>query len=268
MNQSVGLIRRILVILAGFAAIGTPLWFMISALGVKFGAWSYGFGLLTLTFEWGPRFLFAALGLGAAALIAVLIHRFAFRGDFGASGLVAAFAAVAVGAGGLWYANDVRTTARSLPPIHDISTDTANPPQFSAAIIEARGDSSNSLDYAAKTDPRSERPLPDVQAEAYPDIAPITLTVSTQAAYSAALEAVGDMGWTLVREDAAEGVIEATAETFWFGFKDDVAIRITPGDAGGSIVDARSVSRVGVSDLGANAARLRAFEDRVRVRAG
>ena len=66
------------------------------------------------------------------------------------------------------------------------------------------------------------------------------------------------MGWQIVDANAREGRIEATATTFWFGFKDDVVVRIVPAP-GGSRVDVRSVSRVGVSDVGANAKRVRDF---------
>jgi uncharacterized protein (DUF1499 family) len=71
------------------------------------------------------------------------------------------------------------------------------------------------------------------------------------------------MGWEIAEADAAAGRIEATDTTFWFGFKDDVVIRIRPAEDGGSIVDIRSKSRVGMSDVGANAARIRAFRDRL-----
>jgi len=71
------------------------------------------------------------------------------------------------------------------------------------------------------------------------------------------------MGWTIKAENVQAGTIEATAETFWYGFKDDVAIRIQPAEGGGSIVDVRSVSRVGGSDLGANAERVKAYLTRL-----
>ncbi len=67
------------------------------------------------------------------------------------------------------------------------------------------------------------------------------------------------MGWKIVDENQAEGRIEATATTRWFGFKDDVVIRIAPSGGNGSRVDVRSVSRVGRSDVGTNARRIRAF---------
>ncbi len=66
------------------------------------------------------------------------------------------------------------------------------------------------------------------------------------------------MGWEIIAVHEPVGKIEATAQTFWFGFKDDIIVRIQP-DSTGSLVDVRSVSRVGVSDLGANARRIRKY---------
>lgn len=259
-------IRHASVALAAIAAMGTPLWFASAGLGSRFGLWEWRFGLSTMTFEWGPRLLFTSLGLGVLALVLLVVFRIVFgRANApGLGGWVAAIAAIAVGAGGLYYANSVRTTAGVLPPIHDITTDTQNPPQFTPSLIERRGPDSNSVDYASKVDPRSERPLPEVQAEAYPDIQPIVLDAAPELAYRAALGAAREMGWTVGTASEREMMFEATATTFWFGFKDDIVVRITALDEGGARVDARSVSRVGVSDLGANAARLRAFEARLR----
>jgi len=260
--------RHLVISLAAIVAIITPLWFAIAGLGTRFGLWEYGFGLSTMTFSWGPNLLFAAVGLGGLALVLAIIYRFAFgpANAPGAGGYVAAVAALAVGGAGLWYADSVRTTARTLPPIHDITTDTANPPQFSTAMVERREDDGarNSVDYASKIDPRSERPLHEVQAEAYPEVQPIMTSAEPALAYRAALGAAREMGWrvTTASEDAL--MFEGTATTFWYGFKDDVVVRVTALEEGGSRIDARSVSRVGVSDLGANAARLQAFSDRVR----
>ena len=71
------------------------------------------------------------------------------------------------------------------------------------------------------------------------------------------------MGWEVVAADPAAGRIEAVATTFWFGFKDDIVVRVAPAGAG-SLIDARSKSRVGVGDLGTNAQRLRAYLERLK----
>lgn len=270
-------IRIFFVVLAGGSAIATPVFFAVAALGTKFGLWGFGFGLSTLTFTWGPRLLIAALALGGAALALLVILRLALGPARApkAGGWIAAFAAIAVGAGGLWYADSVRATAGELPPIHDVSTDTVNPPQFSDALARRRGAQSNSLDYAGKTIPETVAgrwpdyagmPVSEAQALAYPDIQPIKVDQSPERAFEAALAAARDLGWRVGDSAPAALVFEATAETFWFGFLDDVAVRVGPGEDGGAIVDVRSVSRVGLSDLGANAARIRKFEARLRAR--
>tara|TARA_R110000868_G_scaffold47354_2_gene155441 strand:+ start:1546 stop:2289 length:744 start_codon:yes stop_codon:yes gene_type:complete len=142
--------------------------------------------------------------------------------------------------------------ARSVPPIHDITTDLANPPQF-VAIVPLRAEAANPLDRAEPAD------LAAQQAKAYPALAPVALDALPGKVFEAARDVVHDMGWELVSAAPDTGLIEATATTSLLHFKDDVAIRITETDAGGSIVDLRSVSRVGMSDLGANAARIDAF---------
>ena len=103
------------------------------------------------------------------------------------------------------------------------------------------------------------------QRNAYPDLQPVMLKVAPAQAFERALATVGEMGWDLVGSDAAAGRIEATDTTFWFGFKDDVVIRVRPAD-GGSRVDVRSLSRVGVGDAGTNAKRIRAFRDALVVK--
>jgi uncharacterized protein (DUF1499 family) len=71
------------------------------------------------------------------------------------------------------------------------------------------------------------------------------------------------MQWEIVATDSSAGRIEATATTRVFRFKDDVVIRIRPRDSG-SRLDIRSVSRIGGSDLGKNASRIRDFIARLR----
>lgn len=140
--------------------------------------------------------------------------------------------------------------AFSVPPIHDISTDTKRPPLFVSALVE-RSEKDNSVEYNSEE-------LPDIQAKSYPDIQPLRLSSSPMDSYNKAKQVVEDMGWALQWEDAKTGHIEALVESAVFGFKDDVIIRIEP-SASGSVLDMRSASRVGVSDLGANAKRIRAF---------
>ena len=128
-----------------------------------------------------------------------------------------------------------------------------DPPAF-VAVLPLRADAPNPPDY----DPE----IASEQREAYPDLGPIILNDPPAATFERALGAVEALGWELVADDAAAGRIEATDTTFWYGFKDDVVVRIRP-DGSGSRVDVRSKSRVGRGDVGANAARIRTFRERL-----
>lgn len=98
-----------------------------------------------------------------------------------------------------------------------------------------------------------------LQHEAYPDIRPLVLPVKSDIAFEKALAAAKKLNWAVADANAGAGRIEATDTTFWFGFKDDIVIRITPSGPESSKVDVRSVSRVGRSDIGKNAQRIRKF---------
>jgi uncharacterized protein (DUF1499 family) len=141
-------------------------------------------------------------------------------------------------------------TARTVPPIHDITTDTADPPRF-VAVVPLRKDALNPIEYGG----------PEIAAQqqrAYPDLHPVTLPDPPARAFEHALAAARAQGWEIVEAAPAEGRIEATDTTRWFGFKDDVVVRVRMAE-NGSRLDVRSLSRVGRSDLGKNAARIRAF---------
>jgi len=262
MKELTGRLRAVSTGLAWAAAIATPLWFASAALGAKYDLIDWRFALGSMTFSWGPYFLWATLGIGAVALLLSAGYRIAFGRMNG--GWISPVLALAVAVGGLGYAASVRATAQSVPPIHDITTDFENPPGFSSGLVERRGAESNSLDYASKMDPRSERPLPEVQTEAYPDIGPILLDTRPEIAFEAALGVARDMGWRVPTASREARVFEATHETFWFGFEDDVSVRVTPTETGGARGDVRSVTRRRASDLGKNAQRIREFEQRLR----
>jgi uncharacterized protein (DUF1499 family) len=142
------------------------------------------------------------------------------------------------------------------PSIHDISTDTINPPRF-VAIMPLRVDADNGVEYGVSRDMNPEL-LIKLTQEAYPDIQPVILDISPDTAFNRVMTAVETMGWEVVNTSKTFGRIEATDTTFWFKFKDDIVIRLRPEDAGIRI-DARSVSRVGKGDVGINAKRLRRF---------
>ena len=139
---------------------------------------------------------------------------------------------------------------KNVPPIHDISTDLTNPPEF-VAIAPLRADAPNSVAYDGIETAQQQR-------DAYPDLKTLTYMQSQPELMEATEQAVNNLGWELVNVDANKGLIEATDSTMWFGFKDDVVVRII--DNGSErLVDIRSKSRVGGSDLGKNAERIHDF---------
>lgn len=138
---------------------------------------------------------------------------------------------------------------RSLPAIHNISTDLVDPPAF-VQVPELRGEGTNPLAYDPEQAP--------VQQAAYPEVKSFVTDRSVSEMYARALEVAREFGWEIVSQDPDAGIIEATESTLLWGFKDDVVIRIRAQD-GKTIVDLRSVSRVGQSDIGANAKRIKRF---------
>jgi len=212
-----------------------------SGLGFRYELWDFQTGLKA--FRWSA---YCALASAVLSLVGIVLSRLsgASRGLFiAAFGLVISVLLLAVP---LYWLQK----ARSLPSIHDISTDTENPPKF-VAILPLRKNALNPSEYGGES-------IAAQQHKAYPDIAPLLLNITPDKAFERANRVATKMGWKIVDASIKEGRIEATATTRWFGFKDDIVIRIENGD-GGSRVDIRSVSRVGKSDLGTNANRIRRF---------
>lgn len=143
-------------------------------------------------------------------------------------------------------------TFRSVPMIYDITTDMENPPRFDA-VLKLRKDAQNPSEYGGEE-------IAAQQRKAYPDLGPLFLDMPPAAAFERCRGTVNKIGWEMVNADAAKGIIEATDTTFWFRFKDDIVVRVMPSGRG-SRIDVRSVSRVGKSDIGTNARRIRAFLD-------
>ena len=189
-------------------------------------------------------------GLAAVALGLVAAAR-AWRSGAGRAGLVALLAIV-LGVTSALVPWRWQQAAQAVPRIHDITTDTITPPRF-VELAERRQALGvpNSLDYLDE--------VAAAQRAGYPDLAPAFLEAPPAEAWARALALVQARGWEVAAADEERRRIEATDTTFWFGFKDDVAIRVTALPLGGSRVDVRSVSRVGRSDIGTNARRVRAF---------
>jgi hypothetical protein len=194
-----------------------------------------------------------ALYLGVAASVVAIVLLVIPKTRAGSGVLLAV--AILVGLGTAWVPYNGYKTARSLPFIHDITTDTTNPPQF-VAILPLRADAPNPPEYSGED-------VAEQQRAGYPDIKTVTLDAPVSDVFRAALDTAREMGWEIVADVSRDGRIEATATTFWFGFKDDVVIRIAA-DGDGSSLDIRSKSRVGRCDVGANAARIRSFVGKLR----
>lgn len=206
---------------------------LVSGLGVRAGLWPFrvGFGLFAGA-------LIAGLAAAGTAAVGLMVPRL----RAGSQGIlvIAFFVGLATAAIPLEHIRRVKT----LPYINDVTTDTEKPPQFSQ--------------------PKPyESHFAELQRLGYPELRALELAMPPSQALARARAAVQSLGWELVAADAAAGRIEAVATTRWFGFKDDIVVRVAP-SAGGSRVDVRSRSRVGRSDLGANARRIQDFLTAVR----
>jgi uncharacterized protein (DUF1499 family) len=224
-------LRPIAVALALFAL----LLLAASGPGNRFAAWppDVSFEL----FRWA-----AYLGIAAAVLAVVVLALPRTR----RAGVALPVLALVLGLAVFYVPFQFQRTSRSVPAINDITTDTEHPPQ-----------------YMTKPRPYPGAEFARQQRAAYPDLAGLTLALAPREAFARALAAAEAMGWEVVGRDAETGRIEAVDTTRWFGFKDDIAIRVTPA-ATGSRIDIRSKSRVGRGDLGTNARRIRAYLQRLQ----
>jgi uncharacterized protein (DUF1499 family)/uncharacterized membrane protein YgdD (TMEM256/DUF423 family) len=196
-----------------------------------------------------------AVGGAAVALLAVLLTAGAgARSRWRRRARWALVLNIAVAAGPLYMLYLLQTQ----PQLHDISTDGVNPPAFEAVVPLRRG-ASNPIDYDPATAAQ--------QRQGYPDIAPLELALTPAVAFDNAERAARAMGWQIVQTAPDKLRLEAIDTSLLFGFKDDVVVRVTP-KGSGSVVDVRSLSRVGGSDFGANARRVRAYLKRVATASG
>jgi len=218
---------------------------------------TYRFDLLSLR-EAFNLLRWAAYGGAAGGVVCILglIHA---RPGSPRKGFWLALVGLLIGAAVFWLPFSQQRAARSVPPIHDITTDTSNPPEF-RAVLALRADGGNNPAYGGESVARQ-------QHAAYPDIRPARFAAAADKVFSAALDTARGMGWRIVTSVPDQGRIEAVDTTFWFGFRDDVVIRVTDSN-GGTRVDLRSASRVGVSDIGTNARRIRRFLSSLRSRVG
>lgn len=227
------------------AAVAAFVMLVASGPGTRMGLWPWQTGIALL--KWATYTGLAA-GLGAIVLIVLLaIPRWRTRPWVPLLALCFALAAAVPPI-------VLLEQAKKAPPIHDITTDTFDPPQFQALMPE-RQKAPNGFNYRGAE-------IAAQQQKGYPDIKSVILNSDPQATMQRVIDAARGCGWDVVSTDTAAGRLEATATTFWFGFKDDVVVRVRP-EGAGSRVDVRSMSRVGGSDVGANARRIREFIGRL-----
>ncbi|HEY7436072.1 MAG TPA: DUF1499 domain-containing protein [Methylomirabilota bacterium] len=227
---------------AGLAlAVLAPLTLALSAVGSRGDWWDFRTGFLL--FRWALYGGLAAAVVSLAGLVLALLAR-AGRPALLSVAALALLAAVAV-----VPVTHLRGAGR-VPPIHDITTDLEDPPRF-VAVLPRRQGAPNSAEHGGAA-------LAARQRAGYPDLGPARFDAPPGRVFARAVDVARRLGWEIVAAVPAEGRLEATDRTRRFGFRDDVVVRVRP-DGAGTRVDVRSVSRVGRSDLGTNARRIRAF---------
>ena len=267
--------RMNIAIFAVAVSVFTVIWFAVAALGTKFGFWPWQVGLGQMTIDIGPTIALVAVVTAIIAQIIAVIK--APRVQPFILGLLAFLIAVYC----LMRLMGLGAQATSLPPLHDIQTDWTNPIQFSQEILDARAaqgetnpilDAPTVPDYAeARWPGTAGRLVSELQEEAevkegsrgtvYPKMETVYFDGSPADIAAVAERIMDRRGWDIAfsgatgRENGEELQIDATATSGWFGFKDDVAVRLRPVE-GATAVDIRSTSRVGLSDLGANSTRV------------
>jgi uncharacterized protein (DUF1499 family) len=213
---------------------------LLAGLGYRWSWWHFRTGIQIM--RWSATMDLAVVALALVA--AILAYTRGARRAL-AAGVAGLALSLIVAGPPLYY---WRTVDR-VPRIHDISTDTDNPPRY-VAVLALRKGAENPTDYSAAVAAQ--------QKQAYPDIAPAMLDAPPAQAFARAERAARAMGWEIVAVAPGDLRIEATDTTLLFGFKDDIVIRVAAAGSG-SRVDVRSLSRVGKSDFGVNANRIRKF---------
>ncbi|WP_203293178.1 DUF1499 domain-containing protein [Maricaulis parjimensis] len=259
MSRVLDILRAIILPLGwicALLALVTPVWFLVAAFGTKWEFLSLEFGLGWMTREMGQKLLLACIIAGVLGAIFMLLHRLLAKEVFGVvSSPILVLAIGLAGLGWTWSIDQARAATR---PLLDITTDPADPPNFSTSLVARRGANAESLDYAAKQD-EAGRPLAEVQAELYPDLTTLQLDRSPDVVFDAAMTYAHENNWRVGSASRSAGMFEAGAESFWFGLRDDIVVRIREDGQGGSLVDIRTLARRPVHDLGRNPARAADF---------
>ena len=311
-----------MLVVAGLAlAVFSIFWFLVAALGTKFGIWDFGFGLMTMTFRWGLTLVAVTFGLCALGILLSLCASPRTRPAI--LGLVGILISSLI----MGRLSGVGQEATRLPPIHDIQTDWSEPIAFSEELLKIRGDSNpvvdapvisklaegrwpgyggrlvsevqeeaewqpentkyvcldcNPLGYVRLKERVARENSKDAKNAPYPYILDSKYyRKSLDDVFDSVEFVVKSRGWEIVKIDEKAGIIEATDSTSWFGFEDDIAVRVrlapeslhrqtyadlvygeaplAEGEFVPVKVDVRSVSRVGLSDIGTNAKRVSKF---------
>lgn len=221
--------------------------FALSGYGYQWGIWGLGTGFTLLRYS-----VYAAIGLLAIQTVFLFLMR-----ETGikikSMILVGFLLSLSVTSAGLYW----QFKAQSVPPIHDITTDLESPPEF-VAMVRLRQDAPNPPEYAGEESAAAQR-------EAYPHIQPLMLNAPKEEVIDEIVNLIAGRGWDMVAINRQEGRVEATEKLAWFGFKDDVVLRISESN-GGTRVDMRSKSRIGRSDIGVNTDRIDSFLSDLRNR--
>lgn len=234
-------------IVGGIIVIIGILAFFSAGYGYQWGWWDLGFAFGRMlpggTIITGAGFLVTLVGL------IISIYKYMPKC------IVMSILALLIAASQISFAFYWRQEARKYPPIHDITTDFEKPPAFNI-LLDEREEYPNPSEYGGMDVARQQK-------EHYPDIGPLFLDTSPREAFDLAFDAARQMGWKIASANETEGWIEATDKVPWFGFKDDVVVRIDT--AGGQTrIDVRSVSRIGRGDIGVNAERIRDYFETIR----
>lgn len=235
-----------------FLCIGAPLLALVAVLGAGLGIWSFLVGFAALPI--------AALLAAIGALMAIIgMVRSRRRGERPNRSSVAALVIAVLF---IAFLGSQLLKARGVPAIHDAATDLADLPQFRTLTVRAdnlKNIPDQGRPELARLDPESRWKA--IHRQAYGDLRTLRLSVSPAEALRKSEALILDRGWTIAKIDPQAGTIEATATTLLFRFKDDVVVRVRPDptNPGSSLVDMRSISRIGGGDIGANAARVREF---------
>lgn len=232
--------------LALFAAIAAAGLIIAAGPLYRFGGFDLTTAMTTLP-TYGVYAAMATAVLAALWVVAALASR-------SGAGFVPLIVAVTIAATAAYFPVTHVLTQQALPKIHDVTTDTGNPPQWVALLEERKATSSGSAYNPANA---------AEQQKAYPEIQTFNSALPPAELFEKAKKVATDMGWAIAASEPAEGRIEATDTTLFFGLKEDVVIRVAA-DGTGSKLDIRSMSRQGAADAGSNASRIRNFLTRLK----